>query len=252
MAGLPERHGESTTACASDSKKFGAWDQNLMTEWHNRYGGSGVMIYWHVEKKASCIYSQLKACSSSEVASMIEGVIRHCTKMEIEKQYVDTHGQSYVAFAFCHLLGFQLLPRFKSIHSKKLYRPCSGQPDTYENLNLILTRSINWDLIQQQYDQMIKFTTAIKQGTADTESILRRFTRDNLKHPTYQALLELGKATRTIFLCNYLQRKELRTEIQEGLNVIELWNSVNDFIFFAKGGEFATNRKERQEFGVLS
>ena len=26
--------GEGTTACAADSKKFGAWDQNLMTEWH--------------------------------------------------------------------------------------------------------------------------------------------------------------------------------------------------------------------------
>jgi hypothetical protein len=37
--------GEGTTACASDSKKFGAWDHNLMTEWHIRYGGRGVMIY---------------------------------------------------------------------------------------------------------------------------------------------------------------------------------------------------------------
>jgi hypothetical protein len=25
------------TACASDSKKFGSWQSNLMTEWHNRY-----------------------------------------------------------------------------------------------------------------------------------------------------------------------------------------------------------------------
>ena len=46
----PALWGEGTTACASDSKKFGAWDQNLMTEWHARYGGPGVMIYWHVEK----------------------------------------------------------------------------------------------------------------------------------------------------------------------------------------------------------
>ena len=38
---------------------------------------SGVMIYWHVEKKSVCIYSQLKRCSSSEVAAMIEGVMRH-------------------------------------------------------------------------------------------------------------------------------------------------------------------------------
>ena len=51
-ARLPQIWGEGTTACASDSKKFGAWDQNLMTEWHVRYGGRGVMIYWHVERKA--------------------------------------------------------------------------------------------------------------------------------------------------------------------------------------------------------
>jgi TnpA family transposase len=37
--------GEGTTSCAADGKKFGAWDQHLMTEWHIRYGGRGVMIY---------------------------------------------------------------------------------------------------------------------------------------------------------------------------------------------------------------
>lgn len=84
--------GEGTTACGSDSKKFGSWDQNLMTEWHIRYGGRGVMIYWHVERNSTCIYSQLKRCSSSEVAAMIEGVLRHCTDMEVEKNYVDSHG----------------------------------------------------------------------------------------------------------------------------------------------------------------
>jgi hypothetical protein len=38
--------GEATTACASDSKKFGAWDQNLLTSWSIRHRGRGVMIYW--------------------------------------------------------------------------------------------------------------------------------------------------------------------------------------------------------------
>ena len=85
-----------------------------MTEWHARYGGRGVMIYWHVERQATCIYSQLKRCSSSEVAAMIEGVLRHCTDMEIQRQYVDSHGQSAIGFAFCHLLGFELAPRLKA------------------------------------------------------------------------------------------------------------------------------------------
>jgi hypothetical protein len=75
--------GEATTSCASDSKKFGSWDQNLLTEWHIRYRGRGVMIYWHVDKKSLCIYSQLKACSSSEVAAMIQGLLSHNTDADI-------------------------------------------------------------------------------------------------------------------------------------------------------------------------
>ncbi|WNF36606.1 Tn3 family transposase [Bacillaceae bacterium IKA-2] len=244
--------GEGTTSCASDSKKFGAWDQNLMTEWHIRYRGRGVMIYWHVEKNSTCIYSQLKSCSSSEIAAMLEGLLRHCTDMEVEKNYVDSHGQSEVAFAFCHLLNFKLMPRLKAIHSQKLYRPETGMADAYPNLKLILTRPINWELVRQQYDQMMKYATALRLGTAETEAILKRFTRDNLKHPTYQAFGELGKAVKTIFLCEYINSEEIRREINSGLNVVENWNSANSFIFYGKGGEISTNRMEDQEMSVLS
>src|SRR6266511_2939956 len=43
-ARAPEIWGEGTTTCAADSKVFGAWDQNLMTEWHTRYHTDGVKI----------------------------------------------------------------------------------------------------------------------------------------------------------------------------------------------------------------
>ncbi len=183
---------------------------------------------------------------------MIEGILRHCTDADIQKNYVDTHGQSEVAFAFCHLLGFRLLPRLKDIYAQKLYRPESGHPEDYANLQPILTRAINWDLIKNQYDEMVKYATALRLGTAETEAILRRFTRNNLQHPTYQALAELGRAIKTIFLCEYLEHEELRREIHEGLNVIENWNSANGFIFYGKGGEVSTNRIDDQEIALLS
>jgi TnpA family transposase len=244
--------GSDTTACASDAKKFGAWDQNLLTEWHIRYRGPGIMVYWHVEKKALCIYSQVKRCSSSEVAAMIEGVLRHCTDMTITKNYVDTHGQSEVAFAFTHLLGFQLMPRLNGIHRQRLYLPNSDCADLYPHLQSVLSRGIRWDLIRRQYDEMIKYATALRLGTADAEAILRRFTRTNVQHPTYQALAELGKVRKTIFLCHYLHDEEVRREVHAGLNVIENWNSANGFILFGKGGELATNKREDQELAVLS
>lgn len=244
--------GEATTSCAADSTKFGAYDQNLMTEWHARYGGRGIMIYWHVDRNSTCIYSQLKRCSSSEVTAMMEGVLRHCTDMEVTQQYVDTHGQSEVAFAFSYVLGFDLLPRLKAIARQKLSLVDSADAEQYPNLEPVLTRAIKWDLIAQQYDEIIKYTTALKLGTADSEAILRRFTRATPVHPTYQALAELGKAIKTLFLCRYLHEESLRREIHEGLNVVENWNSANNFIFYGEKGEIATNRIEDQELAMLS
>ena len=244
--------GEGTTACASDSKHFGAWDQNLTTQWHVRYGGRGVMIYWHVDRNSLCIHSQLKSPSSSEVASMIEGVLRHCTEMAVDRQYVDSHGQSVVAFAFTKLLGFQLMPRLKRIGKQRLYRPDAGQPDLYSRLQPVLSRPIDWELIRRQYDEMVKYATALRLGTAEAEVILRRFTRENVQHPTYKALLELGKAIKTCFLCRYLSDEAVRREINDGLNVVEHWNSANDFVFFARRGEMSSNRREDREISMLS
>jgi len=99
---------------------------------------------------------------------------------------------------------------------------------------------------------MVKFATALRLGTADAEAILRRFTRDNASHPTYQALKELGRAVKTIFLCDYVRLESLRREIHEGLNVVENWNSTNAFILYGKGGEFASNAREEQEVGMLA
>jgi TnpA family transposase len=104
------------------AKKFGSWESNLMTECHQRYGGPSIVLYWHVERRSTCIYSQLKSCSSSEVAAVIEGLLRHCTDAEIEANYVDTHGASVIGFAFTELLRFRLLSRLKNIGSIRLYR----------------------------------------------------------------------------------------------------------------------------------
>ncbi len=121
----------------------------------------------------------------------------------------------------------------------------------FPNLQLVLTKAIDWELIRQQYDQMIKYTTALRLGTAEADTILKRFSRSSPQHPTQKALSELGRAVKTIFLCHYLNSEALRREINEGLNVVENWNSANGFIFYGKNSEIATNRLDEQELSVL-
>jgi len=62
---------------------------------------------------------------------MIEGLLRHCTDMKLQN-YVDTHGQSEIAFAFCRLLGLSYYPELSGFTSKNFP---SLDKDTYSNYN---------------------------------------------------------------------------------------------------------------------
>jgi len=201
--------------CAQAERRF---ERNVFTmissrlTERQRYGGRGVMIYWHVDKRAKCTHLQLKQVSSSEVASTIEGVLHHATDIQIERQFVDTHGQSVVGFAFCYLLGFNLMLRLKGIARQKLVRADPKSERTYANPDpIFVPKTINWYLIAQHYDEMIKLATTLKLRTAEPETILRRFTRGQ-SPLVFAALLELGKAAKTIFLCKYPGDKDLRRE----------------------------------------
>jgi len=159
--------------------------QNLFTEHHVRYGGRGVLIYWHVDKKSVAIHSQLISCTASEVAATIEGAMHHRTDMDVPANYVDTRGQSEVGFGLTRLLGFELKPRLKRINVTKLYIPDAQIRAWIPDLLPVVSRHgpIRWELIEQQFDQLIKYATAISNRTASTEAILRRFTRA-ATHPT--------------------------------------------------------------------
>jgi TnpA family transposase len=152
---------------------------------------------------------------------------------------------------FARFLRFELLPRLKRIKHEKLYLPDKGLVKSFPSFAGVLARPIRWDIVEKQYDEMVRHVVAVDEGTGPTESILRRFNSYNRTNPTYKAFTELGKALKTIFLCRYLSDHELRQEIHDGLNVVENWNSIIDFIFYGRKTELQTNDPELQELSVL-
>jgi TnpA family transposase len=245
--------GNIKSLIASDSTKIASWDENLMSEYHIRYKGNGIMAYWHVEKKALCISSQIRRCSDSEISAMLVGIINHKTQVQIDGHSTDTHGQSLIAFAFCHLLGIELRPRIKGIGKLKIAKVDNNiARNLYSNIADIMGRPINWQLIIDNYDEIIRYLAALKTGTAEVEVILKRLIVENTQSPFYKALLELGRAVRSIFICKYLISEDLRKEIDEALNVIENWHSGNKFIFFGKRGILSSNDEIDHELSILS
>ena len=116
--------GESSTAIASDSTHFGAFDQNIFTEYHSRYGRRGVLIYWSVDKGSMVIHSQLLNCSASEVHAMVDGAIHHGTEMAVEANYVDTHGSRRSGSASLNCSGSICCRGSSALTGSS----CTGQP----------------------------------------------------------------------------------------------------------------------------
>lgn len=113
-----------------------------------------------------------------------------------------------------------------------------------------MTCAIDWKIIERQYDEIVKYVTAMRLGTSDPETILWGFSRTDVLHPTYRALVELERAVKTIFVCRYLRHEAFRREIQQGQNVVENWNSATGFVHFGRGGEISSNKREDQEVPV--
>ncbi|GHF98950.1 MULTISPECIES: Tn3 family transposase [Amycolatopsis] len=112
--------GPGSTTVASGPTHFSSWDQNLFTEWHSRYGGRGILIYWHVERGSMVVHSQRLRASASEVHAMVEGAVRHGNTMSVESNYVDSHGQSEIVFGITRPLGLACCAG-----SRRLTRPAS-------------------------------------------------------------------------------------------------------------------------------
>ncbi len=84
-------------------------------------------------------------------------------------------------------------------------------------------------------------TSPMLEQLAHRPLISPRQTREHLRGETHQP----GRHLRDLF------RSHRPTTSNEGLNVVESWNRANSVIFFGKGGDIATNRRDEQELSVL-
>src|SRR3546814_17931957 len=87
----------------------------------------------------------------------------------------------------------------KAVARQKLALPQAGMRTRLSNLLPILSSPTDWDEIEQQYYEMVKYAAAIQSRTADTDAILPRFARAAVMPPTYTALRELDPAVNTIY-----------------------------------------------------
>lgn len=241
---LPKLWGTGKAA-AADGTKYELYDQNLLAEYHIRYGSYGGIAYHHIADTYIALFSHFIPCGVWEAVYIIEGLLQNTSDIQPDTVHADTQGQSTPVFGLAHLLGIRLMPRIRNWHDLILYRP---DPKTaYQHIDALFTDVIDWELLKTHWQDLLQVVLSIKAGKISSALLLRKLGNYSRKNRLYQAFRELGRVVRTVFLLDYLATPHLRHQITDKTNRVEAYNGFAKWLFFGGEGIIAENDPEEQE-----
>jgi TnpA family transposase len=240
---LPKCWGSGKRASA-DGTKWDLYEQNLLSEYHVRYGGYGGIGYYHVSDTYIALFSHFIPCGVWEAVYILDGLLKNESDIQPDTIHADTQGQSAPVFGLAYLLGIDLMPRIRNWQHLTLYRPAKGA--RYEHIDALFADTIDWDLIATHLPDMLRVAVSIKAGTITPSAILRRLGTYSRKNRLYQAFRELGRVVRTAFLLRYLGDGELRATIQAATTKSEAFNRFAKWAMFGSEGIITENDREAQ------
>lgn len=240
---LPKYWGSGKHVSA-DGTKLDLYEENLLSEYHIRYGGYGGIGYYHVSDTYIALFSHFIPCGHYEAVYILDWLHQNQSDVQPDTLHGDTHAQSYPVFALAYLLGIDLMPRIRNIPSLALYRP--DKRYRYQHIDALFTGSINFKLIEKHLNDMLRVVISIKQGRITASTILRMLGTYSRKNKLYFAFRELGKVIRTIFLLRYITEIEVRQVIQAATNKSEEFNGFRRWLFFGDEGIIAENIRHEQ------
>ena len=185
---------------------------NLLGEQHIRYGGYGGIAYHHISGEYIALFSHFISCGVWEAVYILDALLLNQSAYQLDTLHADTHGQSEPVFALAHLLGIKLYPRMRTWNDVAFYKPDAGIK--YEHIDPLFTKTINWDLIETHWQDMMQVVLSIQAGKVLPSMLLRRLNSHNLRNKLYRAFRELGRVTRTMFLLRYISETDLRHTIR--------------------------------------
>lgn len=235
----------SGTLSSSDAQRFGIRASSLLASYYPRYYGyyeKAISLYTHVSDQYAVFSTQVISCSPREALYVLDGLLENNTILKIREHTTDTHGYTEIIFALCHLLGFYFMPRIRDLKEQQLYR-INPQAD-YGVFTPLLTRTADLDLVEEQWDEMLRVAFSLQQRTAPAHVIVQRLTNSFPADRLSKAFTHLGRILKTQYILRYLTDPSLRQTVQLQLNKGEYRHKLPRRIFFADQGEFTTGDYE--------
>jgi TnpA family transposase len=240
---LPKFWGSGQRASV-DGTKWDMYEQNLLAEYHIRYGGYGGIGYYQVSDTYIALFSHFIPCGVWEAVYILDGLLNNTSEIQPDTIHGDTQAQSATVFALADLLGITLMPRIRNWQDLAFLRPTHKAK--YQHIDSLFSGVVNWTLIEEYLPDMLRVAMSVKVGKIKASTILRKLGTNSRKNKLFQAFHELGTALRTGFLLQYLNDEDLRATIQAATNKSESFNRFAKWLAFGGEGVIPSNDRDEQ------
>ena len=124
-------------SASADGTKWDMYAQNLMSEFHIRYGGYGGIGYYMVADSYIALFSRFSTCGAWEGHYILDFVEENKSDVRPDTIHADTQSQSTAIFGLAYLLGIQLMPRIRNWKDLNLCRPTADH--RYDHIDSLFT-----------------------------------------------------------------------------------------------------------------
>jgi TnpA family transposase len=233
---------------SSDGQFFRAGGHGeARADYNAKYGSEpGVKFYTHVSDRYAPFYPKVIAANASEAPHVLDGLMHHESSIDIREHYTDTAGAIDHVFGLCHLLGFRFAPRIRDLADRRLY--VVGARTGYKALDPLIGGAVDFRVIAENWDEILRLAASIKAGTVTPSAILRRLAAYPRQNALAKALKEIGRLERTLFTLDWISDPALRRRSNAGLNKGEAHHALKRAVFFHRLGEIRDRTFENQRY----
>lgn len=222
---------------SSDGQKFTVGLDSIHSTYSSKYFGKekGITIYSFISEIHNLFYSTAFSASDREAWHVIDGLV-HNDVVRSQIHSTDSHGITNPVYAVSYLLSVDFQPRFSELHRQKLHG-MEGMSITEQSDFLINAgENINTDIIEAQWDRLLRLVASIKLKHTMASLVMRRLNSYALQNPLYQAMKELGKVLRTIFILRYMDDETMRQRVHQQQEKVESAHALSRVICYGNHG----------------
>lgn len=176
---------------------------------------------------------------------VLEGLLEQQTGLNPTEIMTDTTGTSDLVFGLFWLLGYQFSPRLADAGEAVFWR--IDKDADYGALNELARGVAQTRRIEQHWDDMLRMAGSLKLGTIQASELIRSLLKSERPSSLAQAIIEVGRINKTLYLLNYIDDEEYRRRILTQLNRGEGRHSLARAICHGQRGEIRKRYREGQE-----